>query len=64
MLDHQRRDGDEAAWDLMYRFKDDWPLALADFQGIHEDYTYGRDPLGLGLIAKPMAQVKYTYITE
>ena len=57
MLDHQKLDEDET-WDLMYRFRDNWPLKLSDFQYIHEAYTYGRDPLGKGLILKPLAQVK------
>ena len=57
MLDHQKLD-EEETWDLMYRFRDDWPLRLSDFQDIHEAYTYGRDPLGKGLISKPLAQVK------
>ena len=56
MLNHQKLEDNET-WELMYRFKDDWPLRLSDFQDIHETYTYGKDPLSLGLILKPMAQV-------
>ena len=55
MLYHKKL---EETWKIMYRFKDDWPLRLSDFQDIHETYTFGRDPSAIGLIAKPMAQVK------
>ena len=58
MLYHKKHEENET-WKLMYRFKDNWPLKLSDFQDIHETYTFGRDPLGIGLIAKPMAQVKH-----
>ena len=57
MLNHQKLEENEI-WDFMYRFKDELPLRLSDFQDIHEAYTYGRDPLGKGLILKLMAQVK------
>ena len=56
MLSHQKLEENET-WELMYKFKDDWPLRISDFQDIHEAYTYGKDPLGKGLILKPMAQV-------
>ena len=56
MLNCQKLD-EEETWDLMYRFRDDWPLRLSDFQDIHEAKTYGRDK-GLISNSKPMAQVK------
>ena len=55
MLYHKKL---EETWKIMYRFKDDWPLKLSDFQDIHETYTFGRDPSAIGFISKPTAQVK------
>ena len=56
-LNCQKVDDDDHKWDLVYRFRTDWPRTLSDFQSIHETYTYGREPLNVGLISKPMAQV-------
>ena len=58
MLNYQKLD-EEETWDLMYRFRDDWPLRLSDFQDIHEAKTYRREKgPKRNSILKPMAQVK------
>ena len=49
---------DDLKWDKVYRFETGMPKKLSDFQTIHEDYTYGREPLVIGLTSKPMAQVR------
>ena len=63
MLSYQRLD-DDHKWDVVYRFRSDWPKKLSDFQAIHEIYTYGREPLNIGLISKPMAQVLCSYTSD
>ena len=57
ILSYQKLD-DNHKWDKVYRFETDRPKKLSDFQTIHENYTYGQEPLVIGLISKPMAQVR------
>jgi len=57
ILSYQKLD-DNHKWDKVYRFETDRPKTLSDFQTILENYTYGREPLVIGLISKPMAQRK------
>ena len=56
ILSYQKLD-DNHKWDKVYRFETDRPKTLSDFQTILENYTYGREPLVIGLISKSMAQV-------
>ena len=58
ILSYQKLD-DNHKWDKVYRFETDRPKTLSDFQTILENYTYGREPLVIGLISKPMAQVRF-----
>ena len=58
ILSYQKLD-DNHKWDKVYRFETDRPKTLSEFQTILENYTYGREPLVIGLISKPMAQVRF-----